>query len=80
MVFFFVASPTPSVAEAGMLPGIAYYMSRWYTKDELVFRLALYIVMAPLAGGECYPPPFCFSGLWSRVLTLCPLIQPSVVC
>ncbi len=36
-----------------MLPGIAYYMSRWYTKDELVFRLALYIVMAPLAGGEC---------------------------
>jgi hypothetical protein len=32
--------------------GIAYYMSRWYTKDELVFRLAMYIVMAPLAGGE----------------------------
>jgi hypothetical protein len=43
-----------------MLPGIAYYMSRWYTKDELVFRLALYIVMAPLAGGECYPLRFSF--------------------
>lgn len=27
----------------GMLPGIAYYLSRWYTKDELAFRLALYI-------------------------------------
>jgi hypothetical protein len=25
-----------------MLPGIAYYLSRWYTKDELVFRLSLY--------------------------------------
>ena len=25
-------------------------MSRWYRKSELVFRLAFYIVMAPLAG------------------------------
>ncbi|KAJ9102006.1 hypothetical protein QFC19_004931 [Naganishia cerealis] len=38
------------VSEAGMLPGIAYYLSRWYTKDELAFRLSLYIVCAPLAG------------------------------
>lgn len=36
--------------EAGMLPGIAYYMSRWYRRTELAFRLAMYIVMAPLAG------------------------------
>ncbi|KAK7030408.1 hypothetical protein VNI00_014152 [Paramarasmius palmivorus] len=36
--------------EAGMLPGIAYYMSRWYRHSELAFRLALYIAMAPLAG------------------------------
>ncbi|KAK9896754.1 MFS general substrate transporter [Cystobasidium minutum MCA 4210] len=36
--------------EAGMLPGIAYYMSRWYRKAELAFRLALYVVTAPLAG------------------------------
>lgn len=33
-----------------MLPGIAYYMSRWYRRSELAFRLALYIVCAPLAG------------------------------
>ena len=33
-----------------MLPSIAYYLSRWYRKDELVFRLALYIVAAPIAG------------------------------
>ncbi|KAK4145585.1 major facilitator superfamily domain-containing protein [Dichotomopilus funicola] len=38
------------VFEAGMLPGIAYYMSRWYRRAELTFRLSLYIVMAPLAG------------------------------
>jgi len=38
------------VFEAGMLPGIAYYLSRWYRKSELAFRLALYIVTAPLAG------------------------------
>ncbi|KAK3115114.1 hypothetical protein LTR53_005891 [Teratosphaeriaceae sp. CCFEE 6253] len=32
------------------MPGIAYYLSRWYRRSELAFRLALYIVMAPLAG------------------------------
>ena len=36
--------------EAGMLPGVAYYLSRWYRRSELVFRLSLYIVTAPLAG------------------------------
>ena len=38
------------IFEAGMLPGVAYYMSRWYRRSELAFRLSLYIVMAPLAG------------------------------
>ncbi|KAF2205760.1 putative MFS transporter [Delitschia confertaspora ATCC 74209] len=36
--------------EAGMMPGIAYYLSRWYRRGELAFRLSLYIVMSPLAG------------------------------
>lgn len=46
-----------------MLPGIAYYMSRWYRRGELAFRLSLYIVMAPLAGA--------FGGLLaSAILTL----------
>lgn len=49
--------------EAGMLPGIAYYMSRWYRRSELAFRLSMYIVMAPLAGA--------FGGLFaSAILTL----------
>ncbi|CAI6089377.1 unnamed protein product [Clonostachys chloroleuca] len=38
------------IFEAGMMPGIAYYLSRWYRRSELAFRLALYLVMAPLAG------------------------------
>jgi len=38
------------VCEAGMMPGIAYYLSRWYRRSELAFRLSLYIVTAPLAG------------------------------
>ncbi|KAJ9662469.1 hypothetical protein H2198_001358 [Neophaeococcomyces mojaviensis] len=51
------------IFEAGMLPGIAYYMSRWYRRSELTFRLSLYIVMAPLAGA--------FGGLLaSAILTL----------
>ena len=49
--------------EAPMLPGIAYYLSRWYRRRELAFRLSLYIVMAPLAGA--------FGGLLaSAILTL----------
>jgi MFS family permease len=36
--------------EAGVLPGIGYYLSRCYRKTELALRLSLYIVMAPLAG------------------------------
>ena len=51
------------IFEAGMLPGIAYYLSRWYQRAELTFRLSLYMVMAPLAGA--------FGGLLaSRILTL----------
>ncbi|KAL0574922.1 hypothetical protein V5O48_007044 [Marasmius crinis-equi] len=38
------------IFEAGMLPGIAYYLSRWYRRSELAFRLSVYIAMAPLAG------------------------------
>lgn len=38
------------VCEAGLMPGIAYYLSRWYRRRELALRLALYVVMAPLAG------------------------------
>lgn len=34
------------LSPSGMLPGISYYLSRWYTKDELAFRIAMYIVVS----------------------------------
>ena len=36
--------------EAGMLPGVAYYLSRWYRHAELSFRLGMYMVMTPTSG------------------------------
>jgi hypothetical protein len=33
-------------ASLGMMPGISYYLSRWYTKDELAFRISMYIVVS----------------------------------
>ena len=46
-----------------MLPGMAYYLSRWYRRSELTFRLSIYIAMAPLSGA--------FGGfLASAILTL----------
>lgn len=36
--------------ECGMFPGIAYYLSRWYRRAELGFRLSLYVATAPMAG------------------------------
>ncbi|KAF9869310.1 MFS transporter [Colletotrichum karsti] len=51
------------IFEAAMLPGIAYYLSRWYQRAELTFRLSLYMIMAPLAG-------FCGGLLASAILTL----------
>ncbi|KAI0203627.1 MFS general substrate transporter [Astrocystis sublimbata] len=51
------------IFEAGMLPGTAYYLSRWFRRSELTFRISLFIVMAPLAGA--------FGGLLaSGILTL----------
>ncbi|KAI0015183.1 MFS general substrate transporter [Xylariomycetidae sp. FL0641] len=38
------------IFESGMMPAISYYLSRWYRRAELTFRLSLFIVMAPLAG------------------------------
>ncbi|SPO03597.1 probable MFS transporter [Cephalotrichum gorgonifer] len=38
------------IFEAGMFPGIAYYLSRWYRRSELTFRLACYVTASPLAG------------------------------
>lgn len=38
------------IFESGLFPGIAYYMSRWYCRAELGFRLSFYVATAALAG------------------------------
>lgn len=38
------------IFEAAMQPSLAYYLSRWYRRSELTFRISLYIVSAALAG------------------------------
>ncbi len=38
------------IFEAGMMPGAAYYLSRWYRHAELSFRLGMYMIMTPTAG------------------------------
>ncbi|GAA5848303.1 hypothetical protein JCM9279_001004 [Rhodotorula babjevae] len=39
------------VAESCIFPGLAFYLSRFYRKDELGFRLSCYLVCTPAAGG-----------------------------
>jgi MFS family permease len=38
------------IFEAGVMPACAYYLSRWYRRSELTFRLGLWMTMAPLSG------------------------------
>ncbi|GAA6014489.1 hypothetical protein JCM10207_001625 [Rhodosporidiobolus poonsookiae] len=39
------------IAEGGVLPAMSLVLSRFYKKDELVFRVALFVSAAALAGG-----------------------------
>ncbi|KAK0634307.1 major facilitator superfamily domain-containing protein [Bombardia bombarda] len=43
------------VTEAGLFPGVAYYLTMWYTREEIQFRQALFFSAASIAGA--------FSGL-----------------
>lgn len=43
------------VAEAGLFPGVAYYLTMWYCRHEIQFRQALFFSAASVAGA--------FSGL-----------------
>ena len=43
------------VAEAGLFPGVSYYITMWYVREECQFRQALFSSAAAVAGA--------FSGL-----------------
>lgn len=50
-----VARSFLGVAEAGLYPGVAYYLTMWYCTEELAFRQGLFFSAASVAGA--------FSGL-----------------
>ncbi|KAH9880271.1 hypothetical protein IAQ61_000560 [Plenodomus lingam] len=50
------------LAEAGLFPGVNYYLSCWYKRQELGFRAALFFSAAALAGS--------FGGLLAAAITL----------
>ncbi|KAF7508956.1 hypothetical protein GJ744_008512 [Endocarpon pusillum] len=43
------------IAEAGLFPGVAYFLSEWYVREEMQYRQALFFSAASVAGA--------FSGL-----------------
>ncbi|KAF1850691.1 MFS general substrate transporter [Cucurbitaria berberidis CBS 394.84] len=49
------------MAEAGLFPGVNYYLSCWYKRQELGFRAALFFSAAALAGS--------FGGLLAAAIT-----------
>lgn len=38
------------MCEAGYFPGVAFYLTNFYKRDELAFRLAIFFSMATFAG------------------------------
>jgi len=38
------------IAEAGLWPGMAYYLTKWYRKSEIPGRIALYYFASPFSG------------------------------
>lgn len=50
------------VAEAGLFPGVNYYLSCWYKRDEFGIRAAIFFSAAALAGS--------FGGLLAAAIAL----------
>ena len=47
---FFVTRFILGVTESGLFPGVVYYFSMWYKRDERQFRISLFFGGAALAG------------------------------
>ncbi|KAL0573731.1 hypothetical protein V5O48_008227 [Marasmius crinis-equi] len=50
MAGFFAVRFFLGVAESGLFPGVVYYLSMWYKREERVYRVALFFSAASLAG------------------------------
>lgn len=47
---FYVIRFALGVSEAGLFPGVVYYLSMWYSRQERQFRVALFFCAATLSG------------------------------
>ncbi|KAG7094708.1 hypothetical protein E1B28_005528 [Marasmius oreades] len=50
MTGFFVVRFFLGVTESGLFPGVVFYLSMWYRREERVYRVALFFSAASLAG------------------------------
>ncbi|KAK1225609.1 hypothetical protein PQX77_011436 [Marasmius sp. AFHP31] len=50
MAGFLVVRFFLGVTESGLFPGVVYYLSMWYKREERVYRVALFFSAASLAG------------------------------
>jgi len=50
------------IAEAGLFPGIAFFLTQWYRRFEISLRVALFFSAATVAGA--------FGGLLARLINL----------
>ena len=47
---FTVARLFLGITESGLFPGVVFYLSMWYKRNEVHFRVALFFSAASLAG------------------------------
>ena len=50
MAGFFAARFFLGVTEAGLFPGVVFYLSMWYKREEQHYRISLFFSAAALAG------------------------------
>lgn len=58
----FVARLFLGMTEAGLFPGVSFYLTQWYTKYEISWRISLFFSAATAAGA--------FGGLLARLINL----------
>ncbi len=50
MAGFFVARFVLGITESGLFPGVVFYLSMWYKREERTYRISLFFSAASLAG------------------------------
>ena len=64
---FFAARFILGMTESGLFPGVVFYLSMWYKREEQHYRISLFFSAASLAGA--------FGGILAWVRFLNPFIE-----